>query len=48
VNKTWQVSRNWGTTFGATKPQKSTGRPDGSRSGSNQPFDGLCVKWIHF
>jgi hypothetical protein len=51
VNKIWQVSRNWGTTFGATKPQKSTGRPNGtngSRSGSNQPFYGLCVKWIHF
>ena len=50
-NKMWQVSRNWGTTFGTNKPVKSTGRPNGSngqRSGNNEAFYGLVVKWSHF
>ena len=46
----WPVARNWGTTFGTTKPAKSTGRPNGpnnSRSGNNETHYSLVTEWRH-
>jgi hypothetical protein len=49
VNRIWPVGRNWGTTFGTTKPQSSTGRPPNgtAASGGISTDYGMITEWRH-